>query len=751
MIMMNLDLQNTIIVTVLGGLAVSFISVIIRKLYTSLVEKKKRIKEVKAWQENQIAKLVSIDGSNQNIEIVKSNLYVSTMGQIDGPHNSDDIIVISKRRFDLVENLLNSMLKSVSSIGKKRYLILGGSGMGKTIFSSALCYKYINKYNNKIPYPFYYFHLGKKDILKEIEQLRDDNIHQASIILDALDENVDANYDYQAFFNNLLSVTSNFKIVIITCRTQFFFDSKNEPVKDDETDVNNPSKEQIPIEHIFISPFNKEETEKYLENKFGSASDDFKKANTIINQTNDLMSRPLLLSYIDDLIGLENNTYYISSELYMCLIESWLKRECNNQTKREKSLTTKDLFDFSKKIALHLYNIYQKEGRSYLSHDEFNQFIRHEKYDVDPKKFTQRSLLNRKDDGTIKFSHKSFWEFFLAINSIENPGLSFSPKTFSLGAVFAEEIQKLYLLGNQDRLPFINYFCPNIIVDSFFSDIVVTEKLNQIKASFNKSKKNSAVKKSICSLWEELLRRKVCQEHNMEVYAILLETLVRDSDPDSKTKERMLSYAQRLRSSVYDCNSLIQLLHDIIISDQSNHLQGIITLSERIISDIIDYDQYAQKVDIQIDSTSIALNKFNKVKETVVFPDIITFSDEIKVRVLCKRFISIGQGFNNKESIIGLVKYIVQHNLFNPDLITQTDLYIGKIKCIGIYQEGNNLNDYISFILDLQKVIKDKEYSIILQLVIQGKKYYYYISSDSKGNSREQIDCFLNNMIKVNN
>ena len=66
-----------------------------------------------------------------------------------------------------------------------------------------------------------------------------------------------------------------------------------------------------------------------------------------------------------------------------------------------------------------------------------------------PYSFRGRSLVNRRGDGSIKFSHKSFWEFFLAINSIENAALTIENatlvpvKTTMLGAI-KRSIVRLY-------------------------------------------------------------------------------------------------------------------------------------------------------------------------------------------------------------------------------------------------------------------------------------------------------------------
>ena len=91
-------------------------------------------------------------------------------GQLEAPHNTDEIF-ISDNRFLLTKKFINEYLNS-NVTGKKRYIILGGSGMGKSTFTADLFYQYINKYSQRsIPFPINILYLGDSDVLDKIVDL----------------------------------------------------------------------------------------------------------------------------------------------------------------------------------------------------------------------------------------------------------------------------------------------------------------------------------------------------------------------------------------------------------------------------------------------------------------------------------------------------------------------------------------------------------------------------------------------------
>ena len=165
-------------------------------------------------------------------KLVKSSTFIPTMGQTEGPHDSDNI-TISYNRFDLADKLLKDIFAPNEGVWKKRYAILGGTGMGKSTFSAYFFYKYINQYKyNNCKYPIFAKYLGQKNVLNDLRKMsKDSNVNQSILILDALDENKDAVKDTKVFLDKIEEITDKYKIVILTSRTQFFSNKGSEPTK----------------------------------------------------------------------------------------------------------------------------------------------------------------------------------------------------------------------------------------------------------------------------------------------------------------------------------------------------------------------------------------------------------------------------------------------------------------------------------------------------------------------------------------
>lgn len=181
----------------------------------------KRFHKIKSWRDEETTKLQGI-ALDSTIELINSPLFITPMGQKEPPHDSD-WVEGAERRIPLIENIIKDIVTNKKSINKRHYFILGGSGMGKSTFSVALFYKYINKYRfKKSPYSIYILSLGDPDIFSEIQKIPTQERAKSIIILDALDENAEAANDIDTFMGTMNEVIRKFKFVIITCRTQLF-------------------------------------------------------------------------------------------------------------------------------------------------------------------------------------------------------------------------------------------------------------------------------------------------------------------------------------------------------------------------------------------------------------------------------------------------------------------------------------------------------------------------------------------------
>lgn len=432
---------------------------------------KKFLHEIPNWRKTEINKLRAINGA-ETLKLVKSSIYIKTMGQREPPH-SNDSINISSKRFPLIEYIIDDILNQEKALDDKRYMILGGSGMGKTTFSVALFYKYINcKRFKKSPYPIYIQSLMHPNVLQEINKLGVTIEQNAIIILDALDErsfkNVD---DVGDFIEKVEEATRNFLAVIITCRTQFFPDGESEP---DELKIRKTGGaiRKLSYDKIYISPFNKKESKKYLRRKFGLNIFKYLKAKKIIDKCEDTLTRPMILSFIGDFMKIDDIQNLTTFEIYSHIIDKWFDREIDV---KPKEVSKEELFTFSKQLSLYMYN----HSSLIINEKDYKTFIKNNGFENSPFSFKARSLVNRNKDGGIKFSHKSFWEFFMALIVFEEPGRSLKSQksvNTNMSKLFFKDLCSLYMQGktldivqfNKKRLACNNsIFCKRSIITSY--------------------------------------------------------------------------------------------------------------------------------------------------------------------------------------------------------------------------------------------------------------------------------------------
>lgn len=431
----------------------------------------------KTWRKNEISKLSEI-ADNEKIELIKSKKYIPTMGQFEPPHDGETIL-ISSNRFSLLNMLLDEFISK--SFEKKRYIVMGGSGMGKSTFLAALFYKYINKNKlKKSPYPIYIRSLANPEVIDEISNLKDERVNQSILLLDGLDENIHASKDIVGFMEKLESVAHDFRIVVMTCRTQFFKDADSEPKKWSIPVSGASQNRRIQYNAIYISPFSDNEVDRYLKAKYGSSTTLYKKAKTISNKSFDIISRPMILSFMDDLLDLKDIEHITRIEIYSVIIDKWFNREIefNNSVKKS------DLLSFSKELAVYMYDQWRASNTLFLSGFQYDLFINNHGYKKDLYSYDARSLVNRTSKGDRKFSHRSFWEFFLALDSFECPGKQYMAKGLEMAKKFHEDLYRLYQTGK--HLPFIDTFDFHYSLEKGdFQDDAVKNKIKQIKTIYS--------------------------------------------------------------------------------------------------------------------------------------------------------------------------------------------------------------------------------------------------------------------------
>ncbi len=305
------------------------------------------------------------------------------------------------------------------------YLILADSGMGKTTFLINLYIRYHSFFNWRRKYAMRLFRIPYTNVLTEISSINKEDAKNTILLLDALDE--DPNIvskgpnmtDAQAFekrVDEIIEASRDFRDVVITCRTQYFPGQEKDPyhIKLPRPD----GKGDYVLNKLYLSPFSNQEVKGYLNKKYGRLAfwNRSKKirAARIVRQSRYLVVRPMMLSYIDLLVG-DNRRFESVFEIYETLVEKWLLREAEKRKRiKDQKAFTRNLREVSRRSAIAIYQNWRAEDRMYLTKKEAVAIADQHGIGLRPEEVTGQSLLTCDGEGHWKFAHKSILEFFLA-------------------------------------------------------------------------------------------------------------------------------------------------------------------------------------------------------------------------------------------------------------------------------------------------------------------------------------------------
>ncbi|MEM7374663.1 MAG: leucine-rich repeat domain-containing protein [Bacteroidota bacterium] len=352
-----------------------------------------------------------------------TQFYVSTHFQSNPPSQHHELIQTHKvtARQRLIPFFLKQAFKPDLD-DQRFYIILAGSGMGKTTFMINLYLRYLQyKQFGRARFDIALLPLGYPNLLDRIEKIQDPG--NTILLLDGLDEDTEAVKNYKKRLNRILDKVQDFRFVVFTCRTQFFPSEEEEPKETGVVKFGSRHGFQT-FAKMYLSPFDRKDIKKYLSRKYPWYSIKRKtNALRIIDQSPNLMVRPMVLSYIDDLME-QPGTYDYASQLYEDLIRKWIDREANRVLNERREEFREELYRFSREVAINMYRNRKHRNGLFISQKEIRPFSEKHKIQLDEIEMQSRSLLNRNVLGQYKFAHKSILEYFLAIEASENPSFA---------------------------------------------------------------------------------------------------------------------------------------------------------------------------------------------------------------------------------------------------------------------------------------------------------------------------------------
>ena len=317
---------------------------------------------------------------------------------VDPGHEAEErqVITVKGDLLGTIDDYLNS--------GRHHILILADSGMGKTSF--VLNYYAYNQ--RKIPkdrWRLAVVPLGHPEADTYIAAI--ENKEDTVIFLDAFDEDTQAITDYRQRLDGLMQACKVFKRIVITCRTQFFL--KDEEISR-KTGVikfgprNAGEGSEYEFWKLYLLPLEDNQVQQFLKKRYRFSPGERKQAWEIVEKIPLLSARPMLLTYIPDLLK-SDEKITTATELYDIMVERWLERE-------ERWVPNKDaLRAFSEHLAVDIYVNRQARGGEHLPAQEIQPLAQQWNIPLEGWQLRGRSLLNRDAEGNFKFAHRSIMEY----------------------------------------------------------------------------------------------------------------------------------------------------------------------------------------------------------------------------------------------------------------------------------------------------------------------------------------------------
>lgn len=246
------------------------------------------------------------------------------------------------------------------------------------------------------------------------------------LLLDGLDEDPRAWGRPVERLTDLLQATKAFRQVIIACRTQFFPGGMTESL----SLLGMVQFGDFVCHRVYLSPFNDAQIVAFLHKVYpntvvgrirrwvtGRDNPKLLKAQRLLRQMKFLRVRPMLLAFLDDLMGAEVEEWTDYS-VFEALIHIWLLREeRKGRALGRVTPSHEEHLEACMVVAEYLND----EGRRQLRSDELRRLVKEQPSAqlLDDFDFGGRSLLNRSSDGSYRFSDRSIQEFLVARRLVE--------------------------------------------------------------------------------------------------------------------------------------------------------------------------------------------------------------------------------------------------------------------------------------------------------------------------------------------
>ena len=219
-----------------------------------------------------------------------------------------------------------------------------------------------------------------------------------------------------------------------------------------------------------------ETVRQYVGDRYKPGTPEYIAALSMVNQTETLLKRPLLLSYISDMVERRNQFLFYHStpglaaesgtvtqyELYETILQKWINRE-----KELSAAAGKDYSQLLREVSLQLaLSIFYQEGRKNIYYADLKKIVEQQQLPLSEIQLRDRSLLRRNREGYYNFAHRTFKEFFFAQLLYEGriPEAGFPAAQYEDAEKFYNQMgEVLYFRHNGGPLAAKNIYRPGLI------------------------------------------------------------------------------------------------------------------------------------------------------------------------------------------------------------------------------------------------------------------------------------------------
>lgn len=372
----------------------------------------KKASEIRLRKKEEIERISNDFGDP--VDLAKNYIEPYCQQRNPADHDEDEEAVSDVRSpvFETINRFLNRNV--TLSGGHNQLFVLADAGMGKTSLLVMIKMMHAASFWPK-NYNCELLKLGP-DTISDISKIP--NAGRTVLLLDALDEDKNAWGQMESRVIEILDRTKNFRRVIISCRTQYFPESEEDPF----FRMGRVAIGGFVCPMIFLSFFDDKQVNKYCMKVFPNSilnillkrpHPKWKKIKDILYRMKSLRFRPLLLAHIEDIMEADNDEWTEYS-IYNALIRIWINREIVKIRQISNSnIDYSSLIRACICLAEHMQSFKIRSANQ--DQIDFlileNDNIRH----LSDFDFGGRSLLNRNSRGDYRFSHYSVQEFLVSL------------------------------------------------------------------------------------------------------------------------------------------------------------------------------------------------------------------------------------------------------------------------------------------------------------------------------------------------